>query len=716
MNYKSTILSILFKVFLVQLLFIALYADNNWIVYDNIPPNATIKEIKDNILGKDVTELSGDGIENGYMLNLADKNLSKKYRVIKWSMRYSEYYIIYIKIDTKKGEKYIYYTPDDKSYGGDKNSTYIHYGLGSFTKDGKWRTFSRDIEADLKGFDSNNSLISIKSFLVRGSGEFDTVRLSKRYKKRVLILYDRVGKYGYMGKIHAMLLENLLGHFDINITAKPVDEYKSIDLRDKSTIFYLGTTYNAMDKYDINSSKRDSYKNFYRDIALSNRTIVWINYNLWSFEKYWSDNNLQGTTFKERYGFSFREISKLKYNRVVYKDTELYKGVVPYATPGSIIDNCILEENKRYACSLELNRLNILDLDKVDILSKAYSTLTENNNTTPYIINSDNFWFVGDIPFTYISEEDRYLAFADLLHNILRIPHRELHQAIMRLEDVDARTNLDDLNSIANYMMSKNIKFSVATIPIYKDPLGVENGGISTTEYISNSPIGSRLKELYDIGAIEIVQHGTTHQYSKIDSSISDIPNPYDGVSGDDFEFMRVIKNRDLSYSYLYPEENDSKVWAKNRTIEGRDILRDIGIEAFAWEAPHYMAGANHYRAIRDIYPVQYGRVTYYPNESNLTKENRFIGQFYPYIIQRDIYGYKIIPENIHNIDNNPNYGFRKLLPKDTIRFAKKLKVVRDGVASFYYHPYLRRAYLKTIIDGLEKEGYSFVSATDLIK
>ena len=716
MDYKKTVLPLLLKLFLAKLLFITLYAYSEWRIYDNIPPNATITTIKDNVLDKNVTKFSGSGIDNGYRLNLSDRNLSKEDKIIKWSMRYNEYYIIYINIETINGDKYLYYTPDDKSYGGDENSTYIHFGLGSFTKDGKWRTFSRDIEADLKKFDINNTFISIKSFSVRGSGEIYNVKVYKELKKRVLILYDRIGEYGYMGKIYSILLKNLLGHFNIDIITKPADEYKSYDLEDKTTLFYLGTTYNAIEYYDENSSQSLSYKNFYKDIMSTDKTIVWINYNLWNLEQYWLDNNLQNKTFKDKYGFSFEEISQLKYNRVIYKNTELYKGVVPYATPGAVIDNCILEKDNRYACELELNRVSILDLDKVNILAKAYSTLSENNNTAPYIINSDNFWFIGDIPFTYMSEEDRYLAFADLLHDMVKIPHKKIRRAIMRLEDVDARTSLDDLNSIANYMMSKNIRFSVATIPIYKDPLGVENGGISITENISNSPIGSRLKELYDIGAIDIVQHGTTHQYSTIDSSISDIPNPYNGVSGSDFEFMRVVENSDLSYSYLYPVENDSGIWAKSRIMEGKNILKDIGIEAFAWEAPHYMAGANHYRAIRDIYSIQYGRLLYYPNENNITKQNRFVGQFYPYIIKKDLYGYEIVPENIHNIIIKPNEGYRKLLPKDTIRFAKKLKVVRDGVASFYYHPYLKTDYLKEVVEGLEREGYTFVSAPSLVK
>jgi hypothetical protein len=52
----------------------------------------------------------------------------------------------------------------------------------------------------------------------------------------------------------------------------------------------------------------------------------------------------------------------------------------------------------------------------------------------------------------------------------------------------------------------------------------------------------------------------------------------------------------------------------------------------------------------------------------------------------------------------------------DTIHFAKKLKVVRDSIASFYYHPYLRTAELSKVVEGLEAEGYTFVSAPSLFK
>lgn len=686
---------------------------NQWNIYDNTPAGAQAVAVWDGETHSNIMKFTGNSMNNGYMLS-SQKN--SKNRTLSWKMNFNEEYVIYVQLNTKNGVRYLYYTALDNSYGG---TTYIHHGLGVSSKDGTWRVFHRDIEADLKKFDTNNELISVDAFLIRGSGKLDNLEMYTKVERsnNVLILYDNIGDFGFTGKTNAMLLENLIGHFDLNVTSKPLSEYKTNDMNNKKTIFYIGNNFNAIDNYTADSEEEIAYKKFYKDVAIQNKTIVWMNYNLSNLESYWQENALLNTTFAEKFGISFNDVSQLNYNRVNYKNTELYKGVIPYATPGSKIEGCLLEHDKQYACSLELNRINVLNQHNV----KVYATAFNNQDKIEefYITKANNFWFIGDIPFTFMSEEDRYLAFSDLLHDMLNINHKEVHKAIMRLEDVDARTKLSDLNSIASYMGSKNIPFSVATIARYEDPLGIENNGVATTELLSDSIIGTRLKELYDSGTITIVQHGTTHQYHKnLDGNVSEISNPYNGLSGDDFEFMRVIEHSDLSYSYLYPIENDSSLWAKNRITEGISIFNTLGIQAFAWEAPHYMAGPNHYRAIRELYPVQYARVLYFPNEnsSNPTTRNKFIGQFYPYLIQKDLYGYTIIPENIHNIANEPNPQYRPLFPVDTIRFAKKLKVVRDGIASFYYHPYLKSGYLQEIVEGLESEGYTFVSAPSLLQ
>jgi len=525
--------------------------------------------------------------------------------------------------------------------------------------------------------------------------------------QNVLILYDNVGNYKDQGKTNALLLENLLGHFDLNITSKPADQYIANEIVDKNitTVFYLGTTFDVLSYYQADPDGHSSYINFYHDAATQNKTIVWINYNLDLLQNEWDSNGWGNSSFVNTTGFTSSG-TDTNYTRVWYKDTELYKGVIPFATPDADTTGCYEESNTTYACALELNTIDILDNTKASSIATA-SKFDLSITDEPYVTHGGNFWFVGDIPFSYISEEDRYLAFADLLHDMLGIEHNESHKAIMRLEDVNAETNPSDLIAITEYMQSQNIPFNVATIPQYEDPYGVYHNDIPTSIKLSESNIGALLLDYYNERLIDIVQHGFTHQ-------LYDYINPYNGITADDFEFMIVTDvNNDGNYTYVGPSQNDDGTWAKNRILEGKTILDAVGIQAFAWEAPHYMAGPNHYRSIKEVYPIQYSRLLYYPDE---TDKSKFIGQFFPYIIRKDTYGYYVIPENIHNIVDAPNEGYRQITSDDIIRFSQKLKVVRDGVASFYYHPHLGTDELSKIIPGLQDAGYTFVRATSLVE
>jgi len=543
---------------------------------------------------------------------------------------------------------------------------------------------------------------------------------------KVLILYDTAGEYGWMGKANAVLLENLLGHFEANVTSKPAENYMKGELSGFDTVFYLGTSY-------LESLPSSGYSDFFQDSAIfikdDTKSVVWINYNLDYLQEEWKKN---GLSFEEITGYKPDHIEdSIPYNRVEYKGEELFKGIIPFATPGSDVSACVPDENNNsFACSTELVVVeqNTSAIEST-IYATAYTTLDENGQTyeKPYIIEGGNFWFVGDIPFSYMYEEDRYLAFADLLHDMLSIPHEEKHLALMRLEDVNAvGTDLYGLKEVVNYMETNNIPFTIAAIPLYRDPLAYYNNFAAAIPYgdglvvvvpirskkLSLSEVGDIVKGLYERGAATVVQHGYTHQ-------LDALKNPYNGVTADDFEFLRVSDDdNDGNYLYEGPSHNDDPVWAKTRMEKGKMILAEMGIKAFAWEAPHYMAGPKHYRAIRELYPVQYSRLIYYPWEDGDRPghENDYIGQYFPYLIHKDVYGYTIIPENLQNIEDAPNPGYRPLSSKDTIRFAKKLKVVRDGIGSFFYHPYLGKSELEKIVNGLRDLGYTFVSAPSLLE
>jgi len=147
---------------------------NSWNVYDRTPAGATFSNVFDADKGSQVIKLQGSATQNGYKLGGNWKNSERK--SIQWKMKYDESYVVYISVTTSKGHRYIYYTADegDRGFVGLK---YIHHGLGSFTTDGTWRVFSRDLAADLKDYESDNKLLSVDGFLIRGSGLVDDIQL-----------------------------------------------------------------------------------------------------------------------------------------------------------------------------------------------------------------------------------------------------------------------------------------------------------------------------------------------------------------------------------------------------------------------------------------------------------------------------------------------------------------------------------------------------------
>ncbi len=522
-------------------------------------------------------------------------------------------------------------------------------------------------------------------------------------ERRVLILRDSQGPYGHVGKDYSILLENLLGHFNVSVTDGKVMDYRAGDLKAYDVVFYIGSTYDELAYYVPGSREALNYQAFLADVATSGTRVVWMNYNLWQLAYHWNpDWGKEG--FAGKFGFSYAGVINQNFNRVQYKGVDLYKGVVPFVNPGSDLTGCTAEGEGRYACAPEVNQVAITDSTRARVYATTSSTLSGATDQ-PYVTRGEHLWFIGDMPFTYFSEEDRYLAFADLLHEILEtgVSDQPL-RAMVRFEDVSAGINVNHLEAVSQYLAAENIPFAVATVARYENPLGEDNNGVPQSLPLPGSAVGESLRYYFNRGLASIVNHGLTHQAGTL-------RNPYNGVTGDDFEFYRVTMNPDYSLNFLGPLEDDSAKWAKKRMQDSDDLMRKAGLKPFAWEAAHYTASETAYRAIREVYPTHYGRLVYFNKEGG---PGRFVGQFFPYVIERDIYGNRVVPENLGNVQVDPFQGYRVTLPADVLRHADKQRVVRDGVASFYYHPYLGVDSLKEIIDGLKARGYTFIKPCSL--
>lgn len=509
----------------------------------------------------------------------------------------------------------------------------------------------------------------------------------------VLVLYDAPSgePYEKLGRAYAIMLANLLGRWNAKVTMAPVHTYQAGALGAYQATFYLGSFFD--------NPLPDA---LLRDAAQTTRTVVWFRYNLWQLAR------LPEFDFSSRFGFRWLGLRGLEGDPAAaapdFFDTVHYRGQALkkyYAFD---------PEGQRVFADPDIGRTDITDPARAQMLARIDNPAT--STSAPYIVRSGNFWYVADLPFSYIGPRDRYLVLADQLHDMLGVPSEAFAppRALVRLEDVSAMTSATDLNTLAAVMQgwqhpisgaAEPIPFSVALISRYRDPLGVYNAGRAVDIRLRQAMgLRAALDEAIARGA-RLVMHGWTHQTGAI-------RNPWSAVSGDDFEFWDAVNNQTLPRDQL----RDWRSYLDGALKE----FSAAGYKAFAWETPHYQASARAYRAIAERFAVSYERAVYYTAESprlNVDTPDRdfSVGQFFPYPLVRDVYGRKVLPENLGNIEydiseidpsSNIQYGWEELERNATVLHA----VVRDGVASFFFHPFWLLSFVKPdgtayAVDGL---------------
>lgn len=498
----------------------------------------------------------------------------------------------------------------------------------------------------------------------------------------VLILHDSSGPFGWIGGIHARMLANLVGHFDLPLRVAPVEDYESGDIAQASAVFYLGGTFD-----------NPLPAAFKREVLATTKPVCWFKYNLWQV------GAASPGEFQTRFGFRFDSLDQTGHFTVTYKGETFGKN----------------------PSDPELGRTAILNPSIAT--APAWACDPGASNCLPYIVRGGNFWYVADTPFSFLGEEDRYVIFADVMHDILGIEHPESHRALIRIEDVAPTFPPERLRGLADMLSAENVPFLVSVIPVYVDPAGHDNNGVPRTVSLSRSPeFQQALRYVISRGG-QIVLHGYTHQYDSL-------PNPYRGVSGEDYEFFRVTLDANGNFAEAHPVPEDSRKWAQSRVSAARRELKRSGLAAVGWSTPHYAASAIDYEVFGVSFAVTIQRVLYFEGSGSvgggfhrgraqqeaISGDRRFAGQFFPYVIQRDIYGQKIVPENLGNVDLPTLNGATFRQPADLIRVARKQKVVRDGWASAFFHPFLDPGLLRELVRGVKAEGYTYVSLSPHVR
>lgn len=520
---------------------------------------------------------------------------------------------------------------------------------------------------------------------------------------RTLILYDAPqGLYQKFGLATSILLRNLLGHFKTSsIVMQPVDKYTAGTLANYDVAFYVGTIYDnplpAAFLADVNANVKSA----------TPKTLVWFKYNIWEIA--WNTANYDfsastGITFTGLKGFNSPPSNTNQ--KPGFYDTVLYKGqsLVKYYAYDNATGTAAADPD--------------IGATALAAPAQALVNVTNGGNTgapaLPYVVKSNKFWYFADSPFSYIGPRDRYLVFADLLHDIMEQNHATQHIGLVRLEDVGADVESGSMKKLTDYMYSRSIPFAIATIPHYKDPYGRYNGGVAENIPLSQAiNLKNSLNYALARGG-SIVQHGYTHQ--------SDDPvmiNAISGVSGDDYEFWNISANTPMA------AEKGSTAWSAARMNSGLSELKNAGYTPFAWEAPHYQSSPLSIKSNVGMYSKVYGRVVYYTSDAPDLKGSSgtydyAVGQVFPYVIYKDYYGQYVIPENLGNIEHKSICSYCvDYLSSDLILNAKYALVVRDGYASFFFHPYLLDPALtnygvngyqdfQETVSGISKLGYTW--------
>lgn len=506
-----------------------------------------------------------------------------------------------------------------------------------------------------------------------------TTTVPERAALPMLVLYDTSGEWSTVGRSDAILSANLLGHFG-PVTSRPMQEYTAGMMAGFAGVVYEGSTFDE----PLPAA-------FLDDVAAGGTPTVWAGLNIWQL----ADRLTAGG-----YGFNTANVDPREFVKVEYSGEELDRQ--PTGASNGVVPITVTDPT---------------------VATSVGTIVAEDGSRLPWAVHARNLTYVSESPYSFMAEGDRYLAWGDVLLGAFTPDVAERHRAVVRLEDIGPASDPKLLRASIDVLVQRRIPFTMAVYPLFMDPKGA-NG----TAYGSKKTPALRLDETPDVVAAiaygldhggTIVSHGLTHQYLKVD-------NPYDGVSGNDFEFYRAHVDAATDDVVLDgPVEEDAVDWAADRLRTARTMLAKAGIpldQVRMFEPAHYTASDATYRAIGEVYAglngagpaARFDRGMYFPPAASggLDTANAF-GQFFPYAV-RDTYGQLVIPENLGNVIEvgYNNNGART--PAEIVANARRSMVVRDNVVGFFFHPYLDSKLLARTVDGIADAGYEFVPSTSV--
>jgi uncharacterized protein YdaL len=231
-----------------------------------------------------------------------------------------------------------------------------------------------------------------------------------------------------------------------------VEHYVKGQLSECFSNFYIGTYF---------SNKIP--QTFVDDFTTTQSRVAWMGYNIWSL----GDENL-----KKLWGVKYLGQSQLNWKKLDAKKQPGFYRFFDYK--GEVFEKYaeLLNETdmSTFQGAFETDLFEIVDPEATNHVVSWARHSTESKKT-PYLIQKNQKWLIGDMPFSYLTEDDRYLIFADVLFDILaERPKRSKKIAVVRLEDVHAKVPELQMSRYLSLFKKYQIPFSISVIPVFADP------------------------------------------------------------------------------------------------------------------------------------------------------------------------------------------------------------------------------------------------------
>ena len=298
----------------------------------------------------------------------------------------------------------------------------------------------------------------------------------------------------------------------------------------------------------------------------------------------------------------------------------------------------------------------------------------------PAIIKNDKVTYIAFQPFPSDGDSLILVVAIDVLSAMLG-KHKKNPRVLFRLEDVNAFTydnKNTSLGKTMGYLLKENVFVHIGLIPVMVDASGKLLATIDQSRTL-NKLVRS------DPGKIEFIQHGTRHH--RLD------PRNQGKMSGD-------------AYEYFYTDDHTlgrdvAQVFAKQRIVDGYNVLKRAGIKSFSFETPHYVMSPGQQEVANAIYSVMH--------HSPIAYSGAQIKPFMPWFTQRAQTVY--VPGAVGYVDMQNIDSVRDML----YRLSKLKEIIPDPIVVVVFHPFMievkgRENDLMALIEGIKKHGYHFVS------